>query len=136
MYIVKVEVRDSEIDGKGVFTLQDISKGDVVWKFDLSHDQVMSPEAFSKLSENEKEKLLRVAYLSRRTKQWVYPPAGDAAEFTNHSKENNLSVMYNPDISEEPIFFANRNISSGEELTNNYNDFDDLTERDTKPEWL
>lgn len=39
MNLVKVEVKDSGIDGKGEYTLQDIAKGEVVWKFDASQSE-------------------------------------------------------------------------------------------------
>lgn len=136
MYLIKVEVKDSVIEGKGVFSIEDIKNGDVVWKFDPSHDKVLSTSEFNELDYATQESFLRVAYLSRITNRWVYPPRGDPAEFTNHSRENNLSALYKESISEEPFFFANRDISPGEELTNNYTEFDDLTSRDVADKWL
>lgn len=135
MYLVQVTVKESPIEGKGVFTLQDIKVGDVVWKFDSSHDQTMIRAEFDALDKKEKEALRRVAYLSKDTGRWVYPPENDPALYTNHSKENNLSATINGSISEEPIFVANRDIASGEELTNNYYEFDDLT-ANLEAEWL
>src|SRR5665213_2412897 len=107
MFLIKVEVRESAIDGKGVFTLQEIKKGDVIWKFDPTHDKFLLPAEFKALDDVSKEALLPVAYLSRVTNRWVYPPENDPARFTNHSKENNLSAIFKTEISEELIFFAN-----------------------------
>lgn len=135
MYLVQVTVKESSIDGKGVFTLQDIKVGDVVWKFDPSHDKILTRAEFDALNQEEKKVLRRVAYLSKNTERWVYPPENDPALFTNHSKENNLSATLNTSISEEPIFVANRDIAAGEELTNNYHEFDDLTEN-LEAQWL
>jgi len=135
MFLIKVEVRESAIDGKGVFTLQEIKKGDVIWKFDPTHDKFLLPAEFKALDDVSKEALLPVAYLSRVTNRWVYPPENDPARFTNHSKENNLSAIFKTEISEELIFFANRDIPVDEELTNDYNEFDDLTPKDLKADW-
>lgn len=135
MYLVQTIVKNSAIDGRGVFTLQDIKVGDVVWKFDSSHDKTLTRNEFEALDSAEKEALRRVAYLSKNTGRLVYPPENDPALYTNHSDKNNLSAVFNGSVSEEPIFVANRDIAAGEELTNNYREFDDLTEN-LQAEWL
>ena len=124
MYLVKVEAKDSPIEGKGVFALEDIKEGTIAWKFDPSHDQSMSSEDFEALDDKSRTQLLRVAYLSKSSGRWVYPPNDDPALFTNHSESNNLSVAHDTAISGEPFFRANRDIRSGEELTVNYTEFD------------
>ena len=135
MYLVKIETKESVIDGKGVFALEDIRKGDAVWRFDPNHDEAISRAQFDEADQAVKEVLRRVAYLSKNTGRWVYPPENDPARYTNHSKENNLSVLSDESISEEPIFIANRDIAAGEELTNDYTEFDDLTEK-VEQHWL
>ena len=135
MYLVKIETKESIIDGKGVFALENIRKGVVVWKFDPNHDKTLTSVQFDEADKAVKEELRRVAYLSKNTGRWVYPPENDPARFTNHSKENNLSVLLDESISEEPIFIANRDITAGEELTNDYTEFDDLTE-EVEQDWL
>jgi SET domain-containing protein len=124
MYLVKVDVRDSRIDGKGVFAIEDVKQDTVVWKFDPSHDKSLSLEDFDVLDDAARKDLLRVAYLSTATNHWVYPPENDSALFTNHSEKNNLAVSYDPEISEEIFFKSNRDIKAGEELTVNYKEFD------------
>ena len=39
MYLRKIEARQSDINGKGVFALEDIPKGTKVWVFDPNHDK-------------------------------------------------------------------------------------------------
>lgn len=134
MYIIKVKVGDSKLHGKGVFTLEPIAKGEVVWVFREGYDNRKTSEEFQEMDDDDKEHLSHTAYFSAWSKMWVYPPYGDAAEYTNHSKENNLGVTYNKNISSEPVFIANRDIEVGEELTNNYHEFDEVT-KTYKPEW-
>ena len=134
MYIITTNVATSTIEGKGVFTLETIPKSKIVWLFNKSHDIRKTKEEFDKLSDREKEHLSKTAYYSSWSDLWVYPPKGDPAEFTNHSSMNNLSVAYDPSVSPEPYFIANRDIKVGEELTNNYLEFDEIT-RQTKPNW-
>ncbi len=135
MYLVKVEVKESIINGKGVFSLEEISKGKIVWKFDPLHDKTLSVQEFNELDQTEKSELKRVAYLSTSSGLYVYPPEGDPALFTNHSKDHNLSVLIDKVISEEPYFIANRDIHTGEELTNNYSEFDESLKK-VKLDWI
>jgi SET domain-containing protein len=134
MYMITTEIKDSPIDGKGVFSLETIPKSKIVWLFKEGHDVRKTKKEFDSLSDSDKGRLEKTAYLSPWSGLWVYPPDGDPAEFTNHSPKNNLSVKFNADVSPEPYFVANRDITVGEELTNNYHEFDEIT-RSTKPAW-
>lgn len=135
MYLISIEVKESIIEGRGVFALQNIAKNTIVWKYEPIHDKTMPLSDFDSLSANKKFELNKVGYISKQTNQWVYPPESDPARFTNHSTSNNLSVILDASISDEPIFIANRNIAAGEELTNNYAEFDVRTDND-KPDWI
>lgn len=86
------------------------------------------------MDDSAQQELLHSAYLSPWSHMWICPPADDPACYTNHQADNNLSARYDPTISTEPFFVANRSIAIGEELTNNYHEFDDLT-RTENPEW-
>lgn len=134
MYKVLVTIQASSIDGKGVFAQQDIEKDTIVWQFDARHDHAITQADFDAKDPVEKEYLHRIAYLSPWSNLWVYPPKGDPAEYTNHSNDNNLTVTFDGSVSSEPYFIANRAISTGEELTNNYHEFDVIT-KTTQPDW-
>lgn len=134
MYKVLVNVKTSNIDGKGVFAQQDIEKDTIVWQYNAGHDHAITQAEFDAKDMVEKEYLHRVAYLSPWSNLWVYPPKGDPAEYTNHSPDNNLTVRFDEDVSSEPYFIANRDISLGDELTNNYHEFDKITQT-AKPQW-
>lgn len=133
MYIVPIEIKESQINGKGVFTTGKIFKGKMVWKFDSGNDKTLSIDQFNALDNKSRARLERIAYLSPSSNRYVYPSENDPARFTNHSTKNNLSVVFNSDISEEPYFVANRDIQIGEELTNNYLEFD---KKENPLEWI
>lgn len=136
MYIVPVEVKDSSIDGKGVFTKENIKKDSIVWRFTKGHDKKMTQQQFAQLDPSKQKELQRIAYLSPTTGLWVMPPDGDTACYTNHSpNSNNLNVKVDLKISDEPIFIANRDVETGEELTNNYLEFDEKT-KSKSFDWL
>jgi SET domain-containing protein len=136
MYLYKVIAKESDIEGKGVFVTEPISKDSIVWKFDSSHDISLSEDKFAELNEEGKKELEKVGYLSSVSHKWIYPPENDPARFTNHSStNNNLSVMFDTTISPEPFFKANRDIAQGEELTVNYLEFDEYIKQ-ARPEWV
>ncbi|MFM2340047.1 MAG: hypothetical protein RLZZ360_683 [Candidatus Parcubacteria bacterium] len=135
MYQIPVEIKASKINGQGVFALSLIPKGTLVWIFDENHDKTLVKEDFDKLSPEEQLALRRVAYLSATTGRWVYPPENDPALYTNHSPDNNISVAFDKNLSQEPFFVANQDISIGEEITNNYHEFDSLASQ-SKQTWL
>jgi hypothetical protein len=136
MYQVAVEIRDSAIDGKGVFSKKDIQKNVIVWQYSTGHDIRMSKHAFDTLDPRTKARLSRVTYLSPTTDQWVMPPEGNPACFTNHNPaHHNISVVFEAEVSYEPFFLANRDIKAGEEITNNYLEFDKNTKVE-KYNWL
>ena len=136
MYMVSAEIKKSSIDGKGVFAKRDIKKDSIVWQYADGHDRKMAVNDFDNLDDATKNSLRRVAYLSPTSGMWVIPPKNDPACYTNHSPDDyNTTAKLDPKTSDEPIFVANRDIKSGEEITNNYLEFDN----NTKPksfDWL
>lgn len=135
MYLVPVEIKKSKIEGRGVFSRLNIPKGAIVWRYKKGHDHVLSKLDFNALPQNKKNELRRVGYLSETTDRFIYPPADDPACYTNHSSNNNTAVVYDSEISEEPIFVANRDINKGEEITNDYREFDEFSRTDNH-NWL
>jgi uncharacterized protein len=134
MYKVQVAVNNSDIAGRGVFARQNIVKGTMVWVFTHNNEIEVKVSAHDALPQKTKDRIDKTGYLSPWTSLWIFPPENDPARFTNHSRNNNLSVAFDKSISPEPYFVANRNIKSGEELTNNYHEFDQIT-RQIKPDW-
>lgn len=134
MYVVPIKVAKSEIDGNGVFAKEAIPKDAVVWLYKDGHDLTLTPDEYEQLSPERKKILEKTAYLSPWSGLWVFPPDNDPAQFTNHSPENNLSVVYDSEVSTEPYFIANKDIKAEDELTNNYHEFDKITQQ-TKPVW-
>jgi SET domain-containing protein len=138
MYLIKIKFGTSGIQGKGVFADQAIHKNEVVWKFVEGHDKTLPISEYNKLNQDEKDYMDKVAYLSLTSNQYVFPPENDPALYTNHDAlKNNLSVVIDRSISAEPFFIANREIVTGEELTNNYHEFDEAIKlKEVIPDWL
>lgn len=108
--------------GLGLFAVRAIPKGTVVWRFSKEVDKAYTKEEAEMLSEPERSAVLSLfhAYMSKQTGKYILP--GDDARHINHSENPNIGVRYEDGV-EEDINFALRDISPGEELTLDYNDF-------------
>lgn len=127
MLTVKTSAQQSDIDGIGLFAAQRIPKGTVVWKFDARFDIVFSPQEVADMDELQQQLIKRYAYLSTTTGKYVY--SLDDTRFTNHSAtKNNIDIVAFPG-EPETCSVANRDIEIGEEILENYRDFDAQDER-------
>ncbi len=102
----KIEVRDSDIEGKGLFAKDPFKKGEIVlsWK-----PKVISREKADTLPEKEKHYL----YPDGDKILWMQPPE----RYINHSCEPNTHVVEKSDV-------ALHDIQPGEEITSDYIDLE------------
>ena len=100
-----VEVKESTINGLGVFATKDFKKGDIVLKWDLSQ-QISKEEADSLSSEQKKY----ITLLNNK-----YTIMQEPENRVNHSCSPNTTSKDFCDI-------ASRDIKKGEEITGNYNE--------------
>jgi len=100
---MKVIVKKSKIQGKGVFATRNIKKGEVVLKWDTSHR--LKKTEVNELSEKEKN---YVSYMNGKYVQMQVPE-----KYVNHSCEPNTHPKNHSDI-------AIRDIKKGEEITSDY----------------
>ncbi|MEI6580842.1 MAG: SET domain-containing protein [bacterium] len=124
MILFKTELKQSNIHGIGIFTKEFIPKGSKVWEFKDGFDLIIPKEKFNELSDGAKEQVLNYAYISKKTGSYVL--CTDDSRFFNHSSKANTTCVV-PDIlnSDEDLeCFAIKDINIGEELTNNYEEFD------------
>ncbi|MCB1085861.1 MAG: SET domain-containing protein [Verrucomicrobiae bacterium] len=123
MTLVRIEIGQSAIHGIGCFAKEPIKKGQMVWRFDEQFDRVLKKEFVNSLPAGAKENLLTYAYVSKTTGDYIL--SSDDTKFTNHSNTPNISCFV-PDgcTGNELVCFANQDIAIGEEMTNDYRDFD------------
>ena len=88
------------VHGKGVFTVQDMSKGECIVKF--------KGEILSKRDEDRPDHYLQIG-LSK-----FLGPSGEIDDFVNHSCDPNSGLKNNTKL------YAIKNIKSGEEITFDY----------------
>ena len=98
-----VEVKDSNIEGKGVFATRDFAQGEAVFVWDVSRE--VADDKLGELSQDE------TRYLTRHNGKYFVMP--EPMRFMNHSCEANTKPENGRDV-------ATRVIKKGEEITSDY----------------
>lgn len=122
MLTVQTFIQQSSIEGIGLFAAQFIPKGTVVWKFDPRFDLVFDPADVAQMSGVQRALVEKYAYLSSTSRKYIF--SIDNTRFTNHSSLQNNIEMVHVDDEPETRALANRDIAIGEEILENYRDFD------------
>lgn len=118
MLLVKTFVGPSSIQGLGCFAAEDITKGQLVWRFDSTVDLIFTEEELKTFPAAFISFLKTYAYTPIDTKTRNYILCADHARHMNHSRDPNL--LETP----EGMNVAGRDIKAGEELTCDYHQFD------------
>ena len=121
MLLVKTKIGPSNIAGTGLFADEFIPKGTPIWKYMSGFDLKIGKNKLQELSGPSRAQFLKYAYLNPKTSRYIL--CFDDAWFFNHSDQPNCIDTVSP-YDEEGIDIAARDIKKGEELTNNYHEFD------------
>ena len=113
MLLVKTYLDKSAIHGLGVFAGELIRKGTKIWRFVEGFDHAYSPKQFAKLPKPAREFLKNYGY--RVDGEILFTVDND--RHINHSEDPNTYLKSGYAI-------ARRNIRKGEEITNDYREFD------------
>lgn len=112
----KTEVRDSPIQGKGLFARDLIAKGEIVA---IKGGSIVTRQTWAKL-----EKELGSAEIQISDEFFIAPVSQEERDgsmlYTNHSCEPNIGVQG------QIVFVALRDVAPGEELTHDWATTDDL----------
>lgn len=134
MLIVKTKIGPSKIEGIGLFADEFIPKGTVIWKFDPRFDIYFDKEVVAKMSQLQKDLIVRFAYLSKKSGKYVY--SIDNTRFTNHSSDPNVVESEEKSGDDaELCTIAIRDIQIGDEITMDYRAIDSADE-DSDEEYL
>lgn len=119
MLTVKTYIDNSTIHGIGLFAKEFITQGTLVWQLEKGFDIVLNKKEFDELPDNAKQSIL--FYGHYQEEEGGYVLCSDDARFFNHSTSPNCK-------SEIGKTFAIKDINIGEEITDNYIEFDELYE--------
>ncbi len=88
MLLVSTELRPSGIHGLGLFALEDIPKGTVIWRFQVGFDTVISLELLATLPPCQQTFVRHYGYLSAQRPN-AYVMCNDDSRFMNHTEPSN-----------------------------------------------
>lgn len=111
----------SDLHGVGLFAAEDIKEGEVVYTASPLLDLNITQEQFDGLDEREKAEIKYWGYWDELAEKWHVD--FDMSKFINHSFQATLTQ--NIDY-ETAYLVATRDIRRGEELTQNYLEFENL----------
>jgi SET domain-containing protein len=113
MLMVKTYLDRSPIHGLGVFASEFIRKETKIWRFVEGFDRCYTPKQFARLPKQAREYLKSYAY--RVDGEILFTADND--HYINHSDDPNTYLK-------NGYVLARRNIRKGEEITNDYREFD------------
>lgn len=113
MLLVKTYLDKSPIHGIGVFAGELIRKDTKIWRFVEGFDRAYSPREFARLPKPAREYL----------KNYGYRVDGEILFTVDHDHHMNHSDNPNTYL-KSGYTIARRNIRKGEEITNDYREFD------------
>jgi SET domain-containing protein len=119
MFLVQTHLQYSQIHGIGVFTDEGIAKGQTVWQFDSRIDLAISIDELIKFPPAMQAYLKIYSYIELKNGKRIMILCADNAKYINHNNDANLI-----DTRDGLREIAARDIAEGEELTNNYYNFD------------
>lgn len=100
-----VIVKKSKIEGLGVFASRDFKKGEIVIKWDISHQ--LTSDKIKEITEKEKK------YVAHSNDKYILMQS--PAKYVNHSCDANTYAENFCDV-------AKKNIKKGEEITGDYSE--------------
>ena len=114
LFRTEVKVATDPRMGLGLFATEFISKDSIVWEFVEGVDIKVSVDRVEQMSEVQQEYFEKYAWVEDD----YYYSSCDLTNFVNHSYQPNLKII-------DEIMISLRDIHPGEELFENYAEFDD-----------
>jgi len=127
MIHIKYKLDRSDKHGIGLFADEDLKEGQLIYTASPLLDVNITQEQFDSLSDREKEEFQWWGFFDEPSQRWHVD--FDVSKFINHSKEGTVTQ---DQLHNEAFLVASRDIEKGEELTQNYLEFeseDDLKKR-------
>ncbi|WP_066017149.1 SET domain-containing protein-lysine N-methyltransferase [Endozoicomonas atrinae] len=124
MFYINVQVKPSPVHGNGLFTAEPVSAGTTIYQGNADLDLIISEEKFSTLDAAEQQFISHYGAHSRQDQQWHL--AHDHIRFCNHSNDPNVTLSYPDANSHSCQIVAVCDINAGEELLQDYREFEEL----------
>lgn len=119
MLHIRYKLDKSDKHGIGLFADQDVKKGELIYTSSPVLDLNITQEQFDALGETEKKEILWWGFFHEPSKRWHVD--FDVSKFINHANEATVTQDSNQS---DAYLVATRDIEKGEELTQNYLEFE------------
>lgn len=119
MMHIKYKLDKSKHHGIGIFADQDIKKGQLIYTVSPILDVNIKKKQFDSLTPSEQKEVRYWGFWVEKDKVWHVD--FDVSKFVNHSFEPTTTQDFSK---EEAYLVATRDLKSGEELTQNYLEFE------------
>lgn len=119
MIHVAYKLKTSPLHGVGLFADEAIRKGQLIYTASPLLDLNITQEQFDSLEQKEKDEILWWGFFDQPSQMWHVD--FDVSKFINHSPDATTTQDKDHD---EAYLVATRNIEIGEELTQNYLEFE------------
>lgn len=114
MMTVETELRPSSIHGIGTFLVEDVKKGDLIWRFDSRIDRIFADTELQTMPERLRAFLATYSTFHEESGLWVL--CGDNGRHFNHCDAPN-TISLGPAFGDD---VAATDLSAGTELTTDY----------------
>lgn len=113
----------SSIHGIGTFALEPIKKGNIIWQFNALVDRVYTEKEYNQIPPSFRKFIDKYGWkIPGSITLYLLP--GDNDRFINHSDNPNVGTLDIGKSCFDGCGIALRDIEAGEELTENYREFD------------
>jgi uncharacterized protein len=116
MLLIPVRLDRSTIHGLGVFAVDLVREGTLIWRFTPGFDLDLDPRVLDEQPPHFRQVMLHYGYIDRRLSRFIL--CCDNYRFVNHSDAPNVRTDLSLDRYGSD--FASRDIQAGEEITVNY----------------
>ena len=121
MIHIKYKLKSSDLHGIGLFAAEPIKAGRLIYTASPLLDLNITQEQFDSLDQKEKDEILWWGFFDEPSQKWHVD--FDVSKFINHSKN---ATVTQDDSHEDAYLVATKDIATGEEITQNYLEFESL----------
>ncbi len=122
MFYTKYYLDISSIHGIGLFAGEDIGMGEIIWVPSNEFTLNFTEKELELLHSHKVQVIKHYGYLCKRTGVWNY--SSEDSRYINHSENPNVELT--PCNILKNGIWANKKIKKGEEITQDYSDFEEL----------
>ena len=114
MFHTKIEVKNSPIHGKGLFTKEDLQEGQLIYTQEPDKQEVYSEQELTELSDNKQQE---VKHFAPKYPDGKWRLSHDKIIYCNHARPGTM-------LAKDGTLIAARDIKAGTELTQDYEEIE------------